>query len=90
VGILNAIIPLPPYPLYISIFQSKESSSVTPPKENVPNVTSTSFHLEAAYEVLMVALHQYLSLAHISCERHAIQDEAAKIVLKLKEGIERD
>ncbi len=30
----------------------------------------------------MIALHQYLSLARISCERHPIQDEAAKIVLE--------
>jgi hypothetical protein len=89
VDILNVIISLPPFPLYISIFRSKESSPITAATENVPRFTFANFHLEAPYEVLMIALHQYLSLARISCERHPIQDETAKIVLELNEEVGR-
>ncbi len=78
----------PPSPLYLSILQSQESPPLTAATDNVPRFPPPpewrNIVWRVLYDVLVITLHQYVSIARISWERRTIRDEAAKVVLEFK------
>jgi len=78
----------PPSPLYLSILQSQESPPLTAATDNVPRFPPPpewrNIVWRVLYDVLVITLHQYVSIARISWERRTIRDEAAKVVLEFR------
>lgn len=84
----GSTVPPPSSPLYTNIFRPIESPPVATPEDNAPRVMPTPEWQQTIWRVLcdvvVIILHQYFSLARISWERHAVKDEAAKVMLEFK------